>query len=54
MNAALALIERILAEVHEAAADVMRARREDAQAHLAKAALTVADAAKALERRKEA
>ncbi len=50
MNEALTHIERILAEAHEAAADVMYARREDAQAHLAQAALAIAAATKALER----
>ena len=51
---ALAHIERILGEAHQAAADVMHARRAEAQAHLAKAALAVAAATKALERRKQA
>ncbi len=52
MNAkALAHIERILAEAHEAAADLMHIDYDAAKAHLAQAALAVAEASKALDRR---
>lgn len=55
MNAdAMALIQRIIAEAHEAAADVMWTDHDKAKAHLAKAAVAVAEASKALERRKSA
>lgn len=55
MNAeALAHIERILAEAHEAAADLMRIDYDAAKEHLAKAALAVAAVSKVLERRKTA
>ncbi len=50
----LAHIERILAEAHEAAADLLWTRHDEAKEHLAKAALAVAAASKALDRRTRA
>lgn len=53
MNAeVLAHIERILAEAHEAAAQLMWTNHDKAKSHLQKAALAVTAATKALEGRR--